>query len=345
MFSNLVPKKKRVRLALLIIILWSIVAVLAPYLEMLVGVGFGEIRPEESLLPPLSEGLKAYHFLGTDYLGRDLLSGLIHGARVAFIIAFISVFLALLIGLTIGLIVGYYGDHGIRKNLIQQIILLLAIVIVGYYLLTQFTNGISLYNTIPIAVTVISAFLLDRLASRIPIKSYGVPLDIIIQRLFELRESVPGLFLILSVAALFSSPSIGSVALVISVLYWFTFARYVRTETWRVKEEAYVKSALSSGVTDSQLLWKHILPNALPSIYVVIAFTFSSVILLESTLSFLGIGIPVEEVSWGKILAGARKSSKAWWLAVFPGLAIFLVLFAFNTIGDYLAQYQKRNEE
>ncbi len=344
-YSKLFPKRRRVRIALLIIGIWSLVALLAPYLEMLVGVGYGDIMPEEGLLPPFSEGTKAYHFLGTDYLGRDLLSGLIHGARVAFIISFLSVFVALLFGLSVGLIIGYYGDHGIKKNIIQQLILVISIVFVCYYTIACFTHGVSIYNVIPIVITIFGGYGLERLSSRLPLKSYGVPLDIIIQRMFELRESIPGIFLILAIAALFSSPSIISVALVISVLYWFTFARYTRVETWSVKEESYIKSAISSGVSDTQLLWRHILPNALPSIYVIIAFTFSGVILLESTLSFLGIGIPVEEISWGKILAGAKKSTKAWWLAVFPGLAIFLVLFAFNTLGDYLAQYQKRNDE
>lgn len=342
-YINLLPKKWNVRLALGIIFVWLGVAVSAPVLEQLIGVDYSALQTDEGLLAPLSDGTHVYHLLGTDYLGRDLLAGMIHGARVAFVISFVSVFLSLLVGISVGLFIGYYGDKGIRKNLVQQAIILCTLCLSSYYFFSMISNGFSVYNMFPMAVTLGLGYFLERASKKLPIKSYGLPLDIIMQRVFELRESIPGLFIILSIAALLSSQSILSVALLIAILFWITFARHARAETWSVKEEDYIKSAKSSGISDFQLLTKHILPNALPSIYVIIAFTFSSVILLESSLSFLGIGMPVEEVSWGKILAEARNHAKAWWLAVFPGLAIFLVLYAFNTLGDYLAQYQRRN--
>ena len=343
-FWNNTSDHKGLRFSIFVIFVWIIIALFAPFLESFLGVVFSNLQPENGLLPPFSKRNDFFHLLGTDYLGRDLLAGMIHGARVAFIIAVSSVFISLVFGLSAGLLIGFYGDSGIRKNIIQQLIIFVSIIVGVYFLVSMITDGLNIYNMIPFLGIIVLAVGLDSLIDRLPIKKYGVPLDIIMQRLFELREGLPGLFIILSVAALISSQSIFSVAIIISILYWTTFARHARAETLQIKEEDYIMSAQSSGVSNFRLLYYHILPNAMPSIFVIIAFTFGAVILLESSLSFLGIGMPIEEVSWGKILAGARKSPKAWWLAVFPGLAIFLVLYAFNNLADYFGQYQRRND-
>lgn len=332
------------RFSLLILLVWLFVALFAPILEGSFGLGFANLQPEHGLLPPLSSSNGMYHLLGTDYLGRDLLSGMIHGARVGFVVSVVSVLISLVLGLSIGLIIGFYGDNGIRKNLVQQLFIGVVVALEIYYLVSMISEGLSIYSVAPFLIILVLAIGLDKLLAVLPIKKYGVPLDIIMQRLFELREGLPGLFIILSIAAIISSPSIFSVAIIIAILYWMTFARHARAETMHIKEEGYIMSAQSSGVSDFRLLFYHILPNAMPSIFVIIAFTFGGVILLESSLSFLGIGMPVEEVSWGKILAGARKSPKAWWLAVFPGLAIFLVLYAFNNLADFFGQYQRRTD-
>ena len=333
---------KGMRFSLCILFVWLFVALCAPVIESWFGLGYANLQPEHGLLPPLSQNDGSYYILGTDYLGRDLLSGMIHGARVAFVVAFVSVCLSLLLGLSVGLIIGFYRDNGIRKNLLQQLTIYILIIVELYYIISMMKEGLNRYNIVPFLGLLVLGIGLEKAFAVLPIKKYGVPLDIIMQRLFELREGLPGLFIILSIAAIVSSPSIYSVALIISILYWMTFARHARAETMHIKEEDYIMSAHSSGISDMRLLYYHILPNAMPSIFVIIAFTFGAVILLESSLSFLGIGLPVEEVSWGKILAGARRSPKAWWLAVFPGMAIFLVLFAFNNLADFFAQYQRR---
>ncbi|MFT4535563.1 MAG: peptide/nickel transport system permease protein [Saprospiraceae bacterium] len=330
--------------SIFILLIWTLTALFAPLLEPILGGGFSVLQLENGLLPPLSSRGDSFYLLGTDYLGRNLFAGMIHGARVAFIVAVASVLISLILGLSIGLVIGFYGDKGIRKNLVQQVIIYASIVISIYYLISMIADGFSIYNVFPFFGVIGFTVGLDKLISKLPIKKYGVPLDMVMQRLFELREGLPGLFIILSIAAIIATQSIFSVAIIISILYWMTFARHARAETMQVKEEDYIVSAQSSGVSDFRLLFYHILPNAMPSIFVIIAFTFGAVILLESSLSFLGIGMPVEEVSWGKILAGARKSPKAWWLAVFPGMAIFLVLYAFNNLADYFGQYQRRND-
>ena len=237
--------------------------------------------------------------------------------------------------------IGFYGDSGIRKNLAQQLFLLLLLIFLIYYLSHLFKDGLSISTIIPILILSVVGFFVNRLLGRLPIKKCGLPIDIFVQRLFEINESLPGLFIILAFVAIVTQSTLLSMSLIVTFLMWMTFARHARSEALQLREEAYIASAKASGMSDLRIMIRHILPNALPSLLVVTAFACSGVILLESTLSFLGIGLPLEEVSWGKILAEARRTPRAWWLAVFPGLAIFVVLYSFNTLGDILANYQR----
>lgn len=305
---------------------------------------FDDLDLENLFKPPLSQGNKGIHILGTDKLGRDIAAGMINGARVAFIVATSVILLSSIFGIFVGLIIGFYGDNGIKRNLIQQLFLGILFIYFIYYISHLLNDGISLYALIPLLVLSTCGFLVNLMLGKIPIKKYGLPIDIIVQRLFEINESIPGLFIILAFVAILTQTTLITISLIMAFLMWMTFARHARAETIQIKEEEYIQSAKASGMSDLRLLVKHILPNALPTIMVVVAFAFSGVILLESSLSFLGIGLPLEEVSWGKILAEARRTPKAWWLAVFPGLAIFLVLFSFNTLGDNLANYQRNQK-
>jgi len=335
--------KFSLKLSIGILLCWLFAGLFSPYLESWLGYGYDNLFLESRLLSPGQKGIHNLHLLGTDALGRDVLAGLIHGARVALIISSTAIILSLCIGMSIGIMIGYYGDHQIRKNLVQQMILYLSLALIIYYLIDIASLGYNLYNVVPIIFIIAAQQLLDRICDALTLKKFGVPLDIIFQRIFEVRESLPGLFLILAIIAIVSKPSIMTVSIIMAILYWITFARHARAETMIIKEETFIKSAIASGNSDAALIINHILPNILPQVAVIIAFSFSGVILLEASLSFLGIGIPLEEVSWGKILAGSRNHPKAWWLAVFPGIAIFLILFAFNTIGDYLSQYHRRD--
>lgn len=306
---------------------------------------FNNIDTKNSLKPPFTRGEKGIHLLGTDKLGRDVAAGMINGARVAFLVATIAILLSSILGIFIGLIIGFYGDHGIQKNILQQLSILLLGIFSTYYLLHFITDQLSIFNIIPLLVLFTLGFILDKLLGKIPLKKYGLPVDLMVQRLFEINESIPNLFILLAFLAIVVNTSLYTIPLILSILVWMTFARHARAEALQIKNEDYILSARSSGMSDLRLLIKHILPNALPSLLVIVAFSFSAVILLESTLSFLGIGLPLEEMSWGKILAEARKTPKSWWLAVFPGLAIFLVLYAFNTLGDLLANYQRNQDQ
>jgi len=305
---------------------------------------YDDLDLDNTFKPPFSHGKNGIHLLGTDKIGRDVAAGMVNGARVAFVVSTTAILLSAIIGIFIGLLIGYYGDRGIRRNIFQQIWVILMLIYFFYYLIYTLKSGFSIYSMIPIVLLTGLAYGGNWVLEKLPLKKYGLPIDILVQRLFEIRESVPGLFIILAFAAIFAQPTLLTTALIMAFLMWMTFARYARAEALQLREEAYIQSARATGMSDFHLLIHHILPNALPSLLVIGAFSFSGVILLESTLSFLGIGLPLEEVSWGKLLAEARKSPKAWWLAVFPGLAIFLVLYAFNTLGDIMANYQRNQK-
>lgn len=343
--KSVLPKSRGPKIATIFILIWLVLAIFDPIIEThLIGYNYDQIHPNHQLLPPLSDGEAGIHMLGTDNLGRDIAAGMVHGAKVVFLISFYAVFISLIFGLIIGFAVGFYGDRGVQKNIIQQVLIFSCAIMIMYYFIALIRDGVAVYNILPLAVCVFIGWALDALVGTLPIKKYGLALDILTQRLFELRESLPGIFIILGVSSIIAKPSLYTIAGIIGFLLVFNFARHARAEALVIKENDYIKAGRSSGMSDFRLILFHILPNALPTLLVVTAFSFSSVILLEASLSFLGLGIPLEEVSWGKILAEARSHPKAWWLAVFPGLGIFIVLFSFNVLGDYYSQFQRRDE-
>ena len=303
---------------------------------------FNDLDLNNTFRPPLSKGKKGIHLLGTDQLGRDITAGMINGARVAFIVAILATSFSSIFGIFVGLIIGFYADSGIRRNILQSVFIVSIFIFFIYYLIHLAKDGITFYSLFPVLILGIIGYFVNIFLGKIPIKKYGFPLDIMVQRLFEINEGVPGLFIILAFLAILTKSTLFSVSMIMAILIWMNFARHARAETLQIREEEYIQSAKASGLGDWRLLVRHILPNALPSLLVVMAFSFSGFILMEATLSFLGLGLPLEEVSWGKILAEARRYPKAWWLAIFPGLAIFLVLYSFNTLGDILANYQRK---
>ena len=118
----------------------------------------------------------------------------------------------------------------------------------------------------------------------------------------------------------------------ILILGWTSFARHARAETLSVKEREYVTAARIMGSGHLAILYRHILPNILPTLLLLGAMNFAGNVLLESTLSFLGMGLPPEEVSWGSLLSEGRKNPYAWWLVVFPGFVLFVLVFTINQL-------------
>jgi peptide/nickel transport system permease protein len=164
---------------------------------------------------------------------------------------------------------------------------------------------------------------------------YGAWVDVALSRLFELMLAIPTFFLILTVAAVLP-PSIYNVMIILGLTGWVGIARFIRSEFLRLRNLDFVTAARALGVSNRGVMFRHILPNALAPVLVSASFGVASAILAESGLSFLGVGVPADLVTWGSILAVSRSNTFAWWLAVFPGLAIFVTVTAYNLLGDGL---------
>jgi peptide/nickel transport system permease protein len=167
-------------------------------------------------------------------------------------------------------------------------------------------------------------------------KKIDVPVDILISRLIEVKVSIPTMLLILSIVAVMKSPSILMVMVIIGLTSWTSIAKYTRAELLKVRSLEFIQAAQSLGYGEWRTIFKHALPNSLSSVLVSIAFGVAGAILLESSLSFLGIGMKPEDVTWGSMLSSARGYFKAWWLAIFPGMAIFITVTIFNLLGEGL---------
>jgi len=164
---------------------------------------------------------------------------------------------------------------------------------------------------------------------------YGGVVDLVLSRLLEMMLGLPTFFLILTVAATLP-PSIYLVMAILGLTGWVGIARLIRGEFLKVRAMDYVAAAQSLGASDTRIMLRHVLPNAIAPVLVAMSFGVASAILTESGLSFLGIGVPAEIVTWGSILSVAQSNITAWWLAVFPGAAIFLTVTAYNLLGDGL---------
>ncbi len=211
------------------------------------------------------------HILGTDQIGRDVLSGMIHGTRIALSVGLISMGIAVLIGVFVGAIAGYYGGA----------------------------------------------------------------IDIIVQRLIEIMMTIPMFFLIITVVAFYPGGGIWIIMFVIGLTSWPGVARFTRAEFLKVRNMDYVTAAEALGFSSLRTIFKHVLPNAIAPVLVITAFGIASAILTESALSFLGFG-SATTVSWGSILSVARGATYAWWMAVFPGTAIFITVTIYNLVGEGL---------
>ena len=166
---------------------------------------------------------------------------------------------------------------------------------------------------------------------------FGSWADLIISRLFEIMLSIPTFFLLITIAALLP-PSIFLTMAIIGMTSWVGIARFTRNEFLRIRTLDFVTSAIALGVTNRKVMFKHILPNALAPVIVSVVLGIAGAILVESSLSFLGVGVPAELVTWGSILREASTTTFAWWLALFPGSAIFITVLSYYLVGEGLRE-------
>ena len=227
----------------------------------------------DRLTPPMwAQGGSARYPLGTDTLGRDVLSRLLHGARISLIVGLAAVLVAGVVGVGLGLVAGYRGGWA----------------------------------------------------------------DDLLMRLGDIQLAFPVLLLGVAVIAVLGA-SLANMILVLGASGWVTYARIARGETLSLKERDFVAAARALGAPASHVVARHLLPNVLPSLMVVTTFSVARTIIAEASLSFLGLGLPPPAPSWGAMLdEGRNYITTGWWLALFPGLAILLLVLAINLCGDWL---------
>ncbi len=163
---------------------------------------------------------------------------------------------------------------------------------------------------------------------------YGGAADWIVSRVIEVVLCFPFLFLVLGIVALFK-PSVYTIMIALGLTSWTSEARYVRGEFLRIRDLEFAQAARASGARDARIIFRHLLPNALAPVLVSASFGVAVAILTESSLSFLGLGVPLPTASWGSMLSQAHEHiGYAWWLILFPGLAIFTTVASFNLVGE-----------
>ena len=163
--------------------------------------------------------------------------------------------------------------------------------------------------------------------------------DTILMRLTDIGLSLPTILIAVVLVAV-SEPSFGNVILVIALLLWPRFARQMRGETLVIKEQDFVALAVVAGRSSAWIIRRHIFPNVVPTLLVISTLQVGYVILLEGTLSFLGVGVPPPNPAWGLMIADGRGFlATAWWISLFPGLAMLLTVLAVNLMGDWLRDH------
>ncbi len=169
------------------------------------------------------------------------------------------------------------------------------------------------------------------------LRKFFIPImtiDNFVMRVIEVLMTIPQLFLLLTILAAYDK-DVWLVMFIIGITSWMGTARFVRAEILSLREQDFIQAARSLGVKDARIILKHLIPNSLSPVLVSATINVASAILLESTLSFLGIGAGPDQVTWGKMLSNGRQFiTSAWWLAMIPGLAIFVVVLAFNLLGE-----------
>lgn len=164
---------------------------------------------------------------------------------------------------------------------------------------------------------------------------FGGVVDAICSRLVDFSLAIPGLLVAILVVAVLGS-SLPTIFIAIGILLWPSYARQVRSEVLALRERDYVAAARVGGCSPWTIAHRHILPNVIPSVLVLATLQVGSAIIIEASLSFLGVGLPPTTASWGTMMSdGLNEIGIAWWLAVFPGLCIFITVWSFNSLGDW----------
>ena len=261
-FWNSFRKNKLALTGSAIVVFFFLLSIFAPWISPY---DPGAINLQTVLSPPSTA-----HPLGTDQLGRDVLSRMIWGSQISLKVGFVSTGIAIFIGMILGAVAGYYGRW----------------------------------------------------------------VDTLIMRSVDIMLCFPTFFLILAVIA-FLEPSIWNIMIIIGLTGWMGITRLVRADFISLKERDFVQAARAIGASDFRIIFSHLLPNAMASLLVAATFGIAGAILTESALSFLGIGVQPPTPSWGNILTDGKDNIDiAWWLSLYPGMAILLTVLGYNLLGE-----------
>ena len=291
------------------------------------------------------------HWLGTGSRGDDLLAGLIHGARISMTIGFISMTVASIIGIIIGMLAGFLGDGGLIISRGKFFMIIIGLFFAWFYAFQvrtgilesglQNQSGGFLFQFL-VSLVIFSAILflffqLGKIVEKISWlnRKFPVPADTLLSRVIEIFVSLPIFLLIITIAAM-SRSSLTTVMIIIGLTNWTGIARLTRAEMLRIRNLEYIQSARALGFTSRRIMLRHALPNAIAPALVSISFGVANAILIESALSFIGIGVPPTITTWGSLINEGRENFSAWWMIVFPGLCILITVLAFNLIGEGL---------
>lgn len=312
----------------------------------------GELDMRNDVVSPFEAqkpSLGGRHWLGTGDNGRDVLAGIIAGSRVAILVGLIAMSIALLIGLLLGGLAGYFGNDRMLLQRYQAWAIGCAALVIAPYLLKisiPFGADAGLlsktvgYLLLPILIGGL-IYIFFKLIGKLHQwwqKKIRVAVDRIIMRLIELFNALPTLVILIAFLPLIDSPTIFTVMLIIGLIRWTGIARFVRAELLRIRQLPYIDAARLSGFSQPYILLRHALPNALGPVIIALSFGMAGAILLEAYLSFLGVGLSPDQVSWGSLLRQSRDVPTAWWLAIFPGLSIFFTILSLNIIGEALRE-------
>lgn len=259
--------------AMIGMIILSVVVVGAVFADQLSPQDPMKNRLIQKLRPPMGERALDGYYLGTDHLGRDILSRLLIGAQPSLYIPFFAMLISLILGVGIGI------TAGLGRGWVDDVLM----------------------------------------------------------RLTDIQLSIPLILIIIAVIAAIGKTNILTLILVLGVTGWVSYSRLVRGEVLSIREREFILAAKAQGSDLLRVMMRHVLPNIGPTVIVISTFQLAQLVLIEAALSFIGLGIPPGEPSWGGMLSEGRNHVfTSWWYATFPGLAITFYVLGINLVGDWL---------
>lgn len=304
-----------------------------------------ELNPGSAWQPPLSSANpNTYSLLGTYDLGRDLFSACVVGLQRSLQLALLAILIACFLGLILGALTAF---QTVRYRSLSMLSLALITIATGILLIFILISIDQLAFELDkfLFLTVICAGLMAIARyfwHRRPFLSFSS--DKLSLGYIELMKSIPSLLMLLLLVQLFIHPNVWALAVIIGFIYTPVLMRYSRNFCFQISSTAHIDAQITIGAPALRIFLKHVLPSVFIQLAPVLAFGVANIILLEASLSFLGLGLAADEISLGKIMEAARLEPGAWWVVLFPGLLVFWLLYSFNALGDCLSRNKTQDD-